>query len=113
MDNKIDIILNILDKINAKDVMIYDTKDSTPFFEKMVVATAVSSRQLNAFSNHLKEEAEKNGFDIKGVEGAGSNEWVLADLGDIIVNIFTKEARENYDLDRLWKRLPKGNKNEN
>ena len=112
MDKKIDIVVKILEKINAKDINIYDTKDRTPFFEYMIVSTVASSRQLSALGGYLKEEAAKNDFEIKGIEGANSNEWVLADLGNVLVNVFTKEARELFDLDRLWKKLPKNKKSD-
>ena len=113
MDNKIENIIKLLDKVNAKDVEICDTKDSTPFFEYMIIATALSSRSLNAFCGYLKEEEAKGEFTIKGIEGANSVEWVLADLGDIVVNLFTKEARDKYDLVHLWKKLPRKRAKEN
>lgn len=112
MDKKVDIIVNILEKINAKDISIYDTKDMTPFFEYMIVSTVASSRQLSALGGYLKEEAAKSDFEIKGLEGANSDEWVLADLGNVLVNAFTKDARERFDLDRLWKKLPRNKKEE-
>lgn len=105
MNKKIQIVIDILNKINAKDIKIYETKDVTPFFEYLIIATALTNRQMNSLASYLKEAAEINNFNINGIEGATSNEWVLADLEDVIVNVFTKEARDLYDLDRLYKNL--------
>lgn len=99
-------IIEIIDKVNIRDLKVYETKNATPFFDYIVIATVSSQRQLNAVASHIKKESSENGFDVRGVEGTTGAEWVLVDVGDILINIFTKEAREHYDLDRIWKNLP-------
>lgn len=106
MDKKLNSIINTLGKINAKELKIYETKNSTPFFDYVVIATVASNRQLSAFASNIKEEASKENFNIKGIEGKYSSEWVLVDLENILVNVFTLEARNNFDLDKIWKNLP-------
>lgn len=105
MNSKIQIVIDVLNKINAKEIKIYDTRDVTPFFEYLIIATASTNRQMNSLASYLKEASAKFNFNIKGIEGAESSEWVLVDLEDVLVNVFTKEARSLYDLDRLYKNL--------
>lgn len=104
---KLKSIYEVVNKINAKDICVYETSSATPFFDYAIVATVASQRQLNALAGNINEDSAKYGYDIRGVEGANSGEWVLVDAHDVLVNVFTKEAREHYDLDRVWKNLPK------
>lgn len=99
-------IVEIIDKVNVKNVKIYETKTATPYFDYIIIATVASQRQLNAVSNHIKQESAENNYEVRGVEGSGAGEWVLVDVNDILINVFTQEAREFYDLDRIWKNLP-------
>lgn len=104
---KLKSIYAVVNKINAKDICVYETSSVTPFFDYAIVATVSSQRQLNALAGNIKEDSAKFGYDVRGIEGANGGEWVLVDAYDILVNVFTKEAREHYDLDRVWKNLPK------
>lgn len=104
-----DTLKNIIESINnlkVKDLKIYETKNITPFFDYVVIATAISSRQLKAVVEHLRKDSQEKNLIIKGIEGLDGGYWALVDLGDVLVNVFTSEEREKYDLDRLWKSLP-------
>lgn len=68
-----------------------------------VIATGNTSSQTQAIADEVEKVAEENGINIVGVEGYREGSWILVDLGDIIVHVFTPEAREYYNLERLWK----------
>ncbi len=68
-----------------------------------VIATGNTSSQTQAIADEVEKVALENGMTIVGVEGYREGSWILVDLGDIIVHVFTPEAREYYNLERLWK----------
>ena len=99
-------IAKIINSMKVKDVRIYKTGHLTPFYDYAIVMTALSGRMLSAVVDHLRQAEDEGLIHIRGVEGKQSGVWVLADLGDVIVHVFTAEERERYDLDKLWKDLP-------
>ena len=68
-----------------------------------VIATGNTSSQTQAIADEVEKVALENGMTLVGVEGYREGSWILVDLGDIIVHVFTPEAREYYNLERLWK----------
>ena len=98
-ENKYEQVLSALDHNLIKDVKVYDVRNSSPYFEYIIVATTASSRQMQACVNYLKDD-----FDIRGAEIGDA--WSLIDLNDIIVHIFKEEERERYGIDRLYASYP-------
>ena len=96
-----EIVIDSLGKVKAKDVLVYDMKGFSPFFDEMVLATVDSLRQASAGVEYIKEEALKAGYRVRGTEGEDT-EWVLIDLNDIIVSIFTKEERERVSIEKIY-----------
>ena len=99
---KIEVITNALEDINAFDIIIFDTRNKSPFFDYFVISSASSDRQLQAAINHINQDLAKNGYDHPVVEGKGSKSWVLIDCKDVIVNIFTREERDFYNIERVF-----------
>ena len=95
-------VVNALEDIKAHDIEVYDVRHLTSFFDRVVVASADSARQTKALVNHLRERAKAAGGSILGVEGEDSGEWVLVDLGDIVVHIMQPAVRSHYNLEELW-----------
>ena len=98
---KIEIIVNALEDINASDILVFDTRDKSPFFDYFVVSSATSDRQLQAAITHINQDLAKNDFPHPVIEGKNSKSWVLIDCKDIIVNIFTREEREYYNIEKM------------
>ena len=100
------VAVKAVNSANSKNVKIYETKNVNPLFDYAIIATVSTNRQFNAVINHAEDEAAKNGFAVRGVEGRGGGCWLLVDMYSVIINVFTEEERERYDLDRLWRDLP-------
>ena len=104
----LEVIKDALDKVKATDFKVYDLRGISPLADYTVVATVSVARQANASIEHMIDDQKKNKLRIKNVEGKDST-WILIDLYDVILHIFTPEDRKNYDLDRLYIDIPQIN----
>ena len=95
-------VINALQDIKARDIENFDVKHLTTLFDRVIIASADSARQAKALANHLREDLRAVGGKIHGVEGEASGEWVLIDLGDIVVHILQPAVRQHYKLEELW-----------
>lgn len=104
MNNKelIDITLKALDDVKAIDVVVFEVSKLTSISDYMIIASGKSKRQVIALADKVVEAAKENGVKPLGIEGKTEGEWVLVDLGDIIVHIMYPETREYYQLEKLW-----------
>ena len=81
--------------------------DITPFMDDIIVVTANNLRQNNAIAQNIKEKVKEAGFDVDiRQEGDAHSPWILLDLGSVVVNLFVKETRQVYNLDRLYADCP-------
>jgi ribosome-associated protein len=88
----------------ALNMVALDLREIASFTEFFVIATGMNQRQVQAIADEIREKLkEEFGTRAVRVEGYNSGEWVLLDFGDFIVHIFDKEARDFYDLERLWR----------
>lgn len=94
-----------LGKVKASNILEYDMKERSPFFDTMILASVDSERQASAAVNYLEEEASKIGAKVRGIEGLNTS-WVLIDLNDVIVSIFTHEEREHFSLEKIYLDIP-------
>lgn len=95
-------IAQILDSKIAQDIKIIKIADVTILADYMVIATGRSSTQVKALADEVEFQMDKLGVSVSHIEGHRSNSWILLDYVDIIVNVFNEEAREFYDLERMW-----------
>lgn len=100
------LVLDALDDLKAKDVALLDVARLTSVTDLMVVASGTSTRHVMALANHVVERVKAEGIQPLGVEGEAGADWVLVDLGDLVVHVMLPETRELYDLERLWADLP-------
>ena len=94
--------INALQDLKAEDITVLDVKQKTSITDWLVVATGSSSRHVKSMANNVIVEAKKAGAPPPGIEGENEGEWVLVDLGDVIVHVMQKQVREYYDLESLW-----------
>lgn len=100
------LVVDALEDLKARDIALLDVSRLTSVTEWMIVASGTSSRHLAALSQQVIQKAKDAGVPPLGVEGESGNEWVLVDLGDVVVHLMMPETRELYDLERLWADLP-------
>jgi ribosome-associated protein len=94
--------LEALDDLKALDVQVLDVRELTQMTDYMIVATGRSNRQVVAIAEHLIMEAKNQGERQIGIEGLGEGEWVLVDLGDVLVHVMQPDTRDTYQLEKLW-----------
>jgi ribosome-associated protein len=95
-------VIAALEDIKAADIQAFDVTHITAMFDRVVLASAQSSRQLKALSRNVQDKAREMGWRVSGIEGEDGGEWVLVDLGDMIVHIMQPAVRAHYNLEELW-----------
>ena len=98
----LDIVQDALDGLKAKNITILDVADMTEVMERIVIAEGTSTRHLKAVGDHVAMKAKQAGFNPIGVEGQGTSDWTLIDLGAVVVHVMMPQARTFYDLEGLW-----------
>ena len=96
------LVINALEDIKAHDIQAIDVRKVTSMCDWIVVASADSARQTKALVSHVRERAKAVGAQVVGVEGEDTGEWVLVDLGDMVVHIMQPAVRSHYNLEELW-----------
>ena len=97
-----DLAIEALEDIKGIDIKVLDVVDKSSVTDIMIFASGSTSRQVKALANSVAEKAKKAGSPALGLEGDESNEWVLVDLGDVVVHIMQPSVREFYNLEKLW-----------
>jgi ribosome-associated protein len=95
-------VVTALEDIKARDIEVFDVKHLTSLFDRVVIASADSARQTKALARNVQEKAKEAGARVYGLEGEESGEWVLVDLGDIVVHVMQPAVRLHYNLEELW-----------
>ncbi|MEM9714976.1 MAG: ribosome silencing factor [Pseudomonadota bacterium] len=98
----VDLVLNSLENDKAEDVVAIDIKGKSAMADHIVVASGRSTRQVAALSEKLAERVKEAFGIVAKSEGKSAADWVLLDLGDVIVHIFRPEVREFYQIEKLW-----------
>ena len=96
------LVLGALDDLKAKDVQEIDVRGKSSVADLLVVASGTSSRHVKSIADEVVKKAKQGGQPPIGVEGQREGEWVLVDLGDVIVHVMLPRTREFYGLERLW-----------
>lgn len=96
------IAVEALEDIKGKDITVLDTRELSDLFDCMIVASGESNRQVRAMANNVREMLKSQGVEIVGIEGETSGEWVLVDVGNLIVHIMQPAVRDYYNLEELW-----------
>lgn len=94
--------LAALADIKGRDIKVLDVRKLTSLFDTIVIASAESTRQAKAMSNNVQEKVKAQGAKVYGVEGEQAGEWVLVDLGAVVVHIMQPAIRQYYNLEELW-----------
>ena len=96
------LVVDALEDVKAQDIKIFDTVHLTSLFDRIAVASGTSNRQTKALAASVRDKVKENGGTILSVEGETTGEWVLVDLGDMIVHIMQPAIRAYYRLEEIW-----------
>ena len=102
LDKMVNATVAALEDIKARDIVVLDVRRMTALFDKLIVVSGDSARQNRALANHVQEKLKALGATIHGVEGVDSGEWILVDLGAVVVHIMQPAIRQYYNLEELW-----------
>lgn len=95
-------VVEALEDVKGRDIVVFNVARHASIFERVIIATGDSTRQVNALAASVRERIKALGARIYGVEGRRSGEWVLVDLGDIVVHLMHPALRSYYNLEELW-----------
>ncbi|WP_338065240.1 ribosome silencing factor [Thiomicrorhabdus xiamenensis] len=97
-----DLVVKTLDDSKGRDIQVIDIEGVSSFADVMVVCTGTSTTHVRALGSHVEQAFKEAGEPPLGVEGGPQPDWVLVDLGNIIVHVMTENARAHYALEKLW-----------
>jgi ribosome-associated protein len=96
------LVVDALEDMKAQDIHVYDTTHLTSMFDRIAIASGTSNRQTKALASSVRDKVKEAGGGIVNMEGEGTGEWVLVDLGDMVVHIMQPAIRAYYRLEEIW-----------
>lgn len=103
-------VVSALEDMKGKEIEVLNTAKLTPLFERMIIVSGTSSRHVKSLAQNVQEKVREAGGQVASVEGEENGEWVLVDLGDIIVHVMQPMVRTYYNLEELWQAKPTGHR---
>lgn len=98
----LNIVLNTVEEKKGKNISTIDVRGKTTITDYMVLVTGTSEPHIKSLSDYVAEKVKEKGFKPLGVEGEQGSDWVLLDLGDVILHVMSAQTREFYQLEKLW-----------
>ena len=95
-------VVDALEDVKAQDIQVFNTTHLTSLFDRVIVCSATSNRQTRALANSVCEKVKSMGETVIATEGEDTGEWVLVDIGDIIIHIMQPAIRAYYNLEQIW-----------
>jgi len=96
------LVIHALEEMKAQNIVTIDVQSLNNITDAMIIASGTSQRHVQSLAESVVQHIKENGMQPIGVEGQQNTEWVLVDLGDVIVHVMTNASRQFYDLERLW-----------
>ena len=96
------IVVSALEDIKGRDVEVINTSKLTSLFESIIIACGDSNRQVKSLARNVQDKVREAGVEIISTEGEEGGEWVLVDLGDVVVHVMQPAIRSYYNLEELW-----------
>ena len=96
------VVVAALEDIKGRDIEVINTAKLTPLFERIVVVSGDSNRQVRSLARNVEDKVREAGGEILSTEGEDGGEWVLVDLGEVVVHIMQPAIRSYYNLEELW-----------
>ena len=102
LDKLVKITTDALEDVKGRDITVIDVRKMTSLFDKIIIVSVESTRQSKAMASRVQEKVKEQGGKVYGVEGEQTGEWVLVDLGAVVVHIMQTTIRSYYNLEELW-----------
>ncbi|HEU0187622.1 MAG TPA: ribosome silencing factor [Gallionellaceae bacterium] len=102
LEDKTKAIVDALEDIKANDISVINTSKQSQLFDRMIIASGTSNRQTRALADNVIKKMQELGVQVYSSEGEKSGEWVLIDLGEILVHVMQPGVRAYYNLEELW-----------
>ena len=96
------LVVEALEDVKGRDIVVFNTARLPSMFERVIIASGDSNRQVKALADRVREKIKENGGSVYGVEGEKGGEWVLVDLGEIVVHVMHPTVRDFYNLEEVW-----------
>ncbi|MBU6273039.1 MAG: ribosome silencing factor [Betaproteobacteria bacterium] len=96
------LVVDALEDVKGQDIRVFDTRPVTDLFDRVVLVSGTSNRQTRALAAHVRDQVKQAGGEVISVEGEDTGEWVLVDLGDIVVHVMQPAIRAYYNLEEIW-----------
>jgi ribosome-associated protein len=96
------LVVDALEDVKGQEITVFDTVHLTSLFDRIAVVSGTSNRQTKALAASVRDKVKEAGGDVIGMEGEDTGEWVLVDLGDMIVHIMQPAIRQYYRLEEIW-----------
>jgi ribosome-associated protein len=100
------LVVDALEDVKGQEIVLFDTTNLTSLFDRIAVVSGTSNRQTKALAASVRDKVKAAGGDVVGMEGEDTGEWVLVDLGDMIVHIMQPAIRQYYRLEEIWGEKP-------
>ena len=97
-----DFVIDKIDDLKGQDIIAIDVKGKSSITDCMIICTGTSTRHVVSIADHVVQESRAAGLLPLGVEGEATADWVVVDLGDVIVHVMQDESRRLYELEKLW-----------
>ena len=106
VDRIVKAVVSALEDIKARDIVVLNVVKLTSMFDRVIIASGDSTRQVKALADNVQAKLKAAGAKVRGMEGERSAEWVLIDLGSVVVHVMLPTIRAYYNLEELWTLKP-------
>jgi len=97
------LVQDALEELKAQDIITLNLEGVSGFTDRMMFASGTSNRHVKSIAQNVVESLKKSGISVMGMEGEDVGDWVLVDVGDIVLHVMLPETRDFYDIERLWR----------
>lgn len=99
-------IVEGLEDVKGQDIVVFNTAELSPLFERVIIASGTSNRQTRALANSVRDAVRKAGFDKPRTEGEDNGEWIIIDCGQAVAHVMQPHIRQYYRLEEIWGAKP-------